>query len=395
MRVLISGASIAGPALAFWLHRYGIEATLVERAPAPRPGGQAVDLRGVGKVAADRMGLLEQIRAACTDTGGLSLVDASGRRRATLTVDQFGGDGPIAEIEILRGDIARVLREATDNEYLYGDRIVLLDEQSDGVHVTFESGGCRVFDAVIGADGLHSGVRSLLFGDVPLRHLGRYLAFWTARNHLGLENWSLVHNAPGRSIGVRTINSNQAFMAFASFHADDLHHDYRDIGWQKSLVRSRLSGLGWEAAELVSQLDDAADFYFDSVSQVHLPSWSRGRVGLLGDAAFCASPSSGQGTSLALVGGYVLAGELAAAPDVPAALAAYENRLRPWVLANQKMGRTNARAGSPSSALGVRLQQVGMRLLPHLPERLLFGSMLAVLNGFDLPDYSRYLTSVA
>lgn len=290
MRVLISGASIAGPALAFWLHRYGIEATLVERAPAPRPGGQAVDLRGVGKVAADRMGLLEQIRAACTDTGGLSLVDASGRRRATLTVDQFGGDGPIAEIEILRGDIARVLREATDNEYLYGDRIVLLDEQSDGVHVTFESGGCRVFDAVIGADGLHSGVRSLLFGDVPLRHLGRYLAFWTARNHLGLENWSLVHNAPGRSIGVRTINSNQAFMAFASFHADDLHHDYRDIGWQKSLARSRLSGLGWEAAEPVSQLDDAADFYFDSVSQVHLPSWSRGRVGLLGDAAFCASP---------------------------------------------------------------------------------------------------------
>ncbi|MEW2503394.1 hypothetical protein AB0878_23275 [Amycolatopsis sp. NPDC047767] len=192
---------------------------------------------------------------------------------------------------------------------------------------------------MIGADGLHSGVRSLLFGDVPLQHLGRYLAFWTARNHLGLENWSLVHNAPGRSIGVRTINSNQAFMAFASFHADDLHHDHRDIGWQKSLVRSRLSGLGWETAELVSQIDDARDFYFD--------------------------------------------------------LAAYESRLRPWVLANQKMGRTNARASSPSSAFGVRLQQLGMRLLPHLPQRLLFASMLAVLNGFELPDYSRYLTAVA
>jgi 2-polyprenyl-6-methoxyphenol hydroxylase-like FAD-dependent oxidoreductase len=390
MRVLISGASITGPALAFWLHRFGAEVTVVERSPGLRPGGQAVDVRGVAKEAVRRMGLAEQVRAACTDTGGLSLVDRTGRRLASMTVGQFGGDGLIAEIEILRGDLSRVLYDVTkDNtEYVFGDRITAMDERPDGVHVTFAEGAPRVFDVVIGADGLHSGVRSLQFGETPLHHLGSYLSFWTVRNHLDLKNWALVYTEPGRSLGVRTINANRALMAFAAVRADEIDYDHRDAGKQKEIIRERLAGMGWEVATFVDQLDAAPDFYFDSSGQVMLDSWSRGLVGLLGDAAFCSSPSSGQGTSLALVGAYVLAGELAACGgDYAAGLAAYERRLRPWALVNQKLGRDYAATTVPLTEKGIRMQRLAMRALRYLPAKLLFRQSAKVLNGFELPDY--------
>ncbi|WP_328604906.1 FAD-dependent monooxygenase [Amycolatopsis sp. NBC_00345] len=398
MKVLISGASITGPALAFWLHRSGAEVTVVERAPGLRPGGQAVDVRGVAKEAVRRMGLAEQVRAACTATGGLSLVDGTGRRVASMTVGQFGGDGLIAEIEILRGDLSQVLYDVTkDNtEYVFGDRITAMDEQPDGVHVTFAVGAPRVFDVVIGADGLHSGVRSLQFGETPLHHLGSYLSFWTVRNHLDLKNWALVYTEPGRSLGVRTINGNRNLMAFAAVRAGEIDYDHRDTGKQKELIRERLAGMGWDVATFVDQLDAAPDFYFDSSSQVTLDSWSRGRVGLLGDAAFCSSPSSGQGTSLALVGAYVLAGELAACGgDYAAGLAAYERRLRPWVLANQKLGRDYSTTTVPLTERGIRLQRLAMRALRYLPTKLLSRKSAKVLNGFELPDYPLDRATVA
>ncbi|GAA3556533.1 FAD-dependent monooxygenase [Amycolatopsis ultiminotia] len=397
MRVLISGASIAGPALAFWLRRYGAEVTVVERAPSPRPGGQAVDVRGVAKEVVRRMGLDREVRAACTDTGGLSLVNAAGRRLTSITVDQFGGDGMIAEIEILRGDLSRVLLDATKEgvEYVYGDRITALDEQPDGVHVSFQSGSPRVYDVVVGADGVHSGVRKLLFGDVPLQHCGMYLSFWTARNHLGLENWSLGYLEPGRASGVRTINDNQNFMAFVAFRADEIDYDYRDADAQRDLVRARTAGMGWETAKFVEQID-APDFYFDSCSQVQIDKWSRGSVGLLGDAASCASPSAGQGTSLALVAAYVLAGELVRANgDHAAAFAAYERRLRSWVLATQKMGRDNANTTIPKNQLGVVAQRWALRAMRILPERLLMRTASSVVNGLTLPDEPALLPQAA
>jgi 2-polyprenyl-6-methoxyphenol hydroxylase-like FAD-dependent oxidoreductase len=395
--VLISGASIAGPALAFWLHRFGADVTIVERAPELRPGGQAVDLRGVAKTAAWRMGLEAEIRAACTDTGGMSVVDRDNRVRAKMRADQFGGDGLIAEIEILRGDLSRVLYDATkdDTEYVFGDRITALDEQPDGVHVTFEKAAPRRFDVVIGADGLHSGVRALVFGDESkyLHHLGMYLSFWTVENHLGLENWALGYAEPGRSVGVRTIHDNSKLMAFVSFGSDRLDYDYRDVEAQKAILRDKAGGMAWETPKLLAQLDDAPDFYFDSCSQVKLDSWSRGRIGLFGDAAFCASPISGQGTGLAIVGAYVLAGELAAARgDHAAGFAAYERRMRDWVAVAQKFAAGNVRTTLPKSEFGIRLGMLAMRALPYLPGKsLLLRSMNKMVNGFDLPDYSSLL----
>lgn len=394
MSVLVSGASIAGPALAFWLSRYGISTTVVESAPSLRPGGQAVDVRGVAKEVIKKMGLAEEVRAACTSTAGLSFVNRTNRRLATVRAEHFGGDGPIAEIEILRGDLSQVLYEATkdDTEYLFGDRITGLDQREDGVQVSFESGLTRSFDVVIGADGLHSSLRATIFGEQSrfLHHLGVYMSFWTTDNHLGLENWAVLYNEPGRMAGVRAIHRNQAAMAIVAFRANQIEYDYRDVNQQKALVRTLMAGVGWETERLINQMGSAPDFYFDSCSQVLMDTWSRGRIGLLGDAAFCASPLSGQGTSLALVGAYVLAGELASAGRDPArGLAAYERRMRDWVLATQRFGRTSARNAIPNTRVSLWARTQALRILPHLPgNRILLRSQLKVFNGFDLPDYS-------
>ena len=399
--VLISGASIAGPALAFWLHRFGADVTVVERAPELRPGGQAVDLRGIAKTAAWQMGLESEIRAACTDTAGMSFVDRDNRVRAKMRADQFDGDGMIAEIEILRGDMSKVLYDATkdDTEYIFGDRITALDEREDGVHVTFEKGDPRRFDIVVGADGLHSSVRAMVFGDESryLHHLGMYISFWTVENHLGLENWAVAYAEPGRSVGVRTIHDNSKLMAFLSLGSERFEYDYRDIEAQKAIVAEKAAGMAWETPKLLSQLDDAPDFYFDSCSQVKLDSWSRGRIGLFGDAAFCGSPLSGQGTGLAIVGAYVLAGELAAAGgDHVAGFAAYERRMRDWVATIQKYASRNAKNTLPKSETGVRLGMLVLKVLPHLPAKsLLLRGANKMINGFDLPDYSSLLVKTA
>ena len=363
-QVLVVGAGIAGPALAFWLHRAGFAVTVVERAPRVRPGGQAVDLRGIAREVAVRMGLDEDIRRASIRTGGFSLVDADGAVLGSQRADESNGDGRLAEIEILRGELAGVLHDATapDVEYVFGDRVTGLQETPDGVTVTFAHAAPRRFDLLIGADGVHSEVRSLAFGDDPgtVRHLGVYVAYWSAPNHLGLQDWALAHDGPELSAGIRPVHGNREAIVYLSFRSPELAVDPRDVAAQKQLLRERAAGMGWEVPVLLAGLDDAPDFYFDSCSQVILESWHRGRVGLLGDAAFSPSPLTGQGTGLALVGAYVLAGELAAAgTDLDAGLAAYEHRMRGWVERTQRMGREGADAET----------------------------LQAVANGIALPDY--------
>lgn len=399
MNVLISGASIAGPALAYWLHRYGFGVTVVERAPAPRPGGQAVDLRGVAKEAVRRMGLDAEVRAACTDTLGMSYVTKRGWRVASTTVDEHGGDGFIAEIEILRGDLSRVFHDATadDVEYVFGDRIAGMEQDADGVTVEFAGGSRRRFDLVIGADGLHSGVRALAFGpeSAYLRHLGLYFAFFTVPNRLRLDRWALGYDAPGRSCGVRSIHDNADAMAYLAFRSPELDYDPRDTAAQRALVRERMAGLGWEAPWLLDRMDEAPDFFFDSIAQIHLPDWSSGRVALLGDAAFCPSPMSGQGTSLAVVGAYVLAGELAVRPgDHAGAFAEYQRRMGDWVTGTQRMGAAHAASASPDSQWAIFRQYLTAWTEHRFPRlsRSDGGAGAAALRelvqGIELPDYA-------
>jgi 2-polyprenyl-6-methoxyphenol hydroxylase-like FAD-dependent oxidoreductase len=383
-RVLVSGASIAGPALAHWLRRRGAEVTVIERAPELRPGGQAVDARGVAKEVIGRMGLDAAVRAARTDTAGAHFVDADGKVLQTFSAEDDGGDGFIAEIEILRGDLSRVLYDDTrdDVEYLFDDRITELTQDADGVDVAFEGGARRRFDLVIGADGLHSSLRSMVFGphEQFVRHLGRMMAFYSVPNEFGLDRWLIDYQDPatGRSAGLRPIQDATRAMAMFSFLAPDIHVDYRDIPAQKRLLRERMDGMGWSAPRMLAHLDDTPDFYLDQVAQVVMDRWSSGRVGLLGDAAFSSSPFSGAGTGLALVGAYLLAGELAAAGwDPEAGFAAYERRMRPFVEANQEIGRLHVRS---LDAAGTDAELSPEDWPADLIDR--------AINGVELPSYA-------
>jgi len=361
-----------------------------------RPGGQAVDARGVAKEVIGRMGLDAAVRAARTDTAGAYIVDVDGNVLETFRADDDGGDGYIADIEILRGDLSRVLHDDTRDgvEYVFGDRIAELTQDADGVDVAFAGGDRRRFDLVVGADGLHSALRAMVFGPRErfVRHLGLVLAFYSVPNEFGLDRWLIDYQDPesGRSAGLRPIQDATRAMAMLSFPSAGFDVDYRDVEAQKRLLRERMAGLGWSTPRILAHLDDTPDFYLDQVAQVVMDRWSSGRVGLLGDAAFSSSPMSGGGTGLALVGAYLLAGELAAAGwDPQAGFAGYEQRMRSFVEANQEIGRIHAHvhcgAGPGAGPDAGPSPEPDMEALTALIER--------TINGVELPDYAWVLGS--
>jgi 2-polyprenyl-6-methoxyphenol hydroxylase-like FAD-dependent oxidoreductase len=391
--VLISGASIAGPALAYWLRRYGFDPTVVESAPAPRAGGQAIDLRGAARTVADRMGLLDEVRRAHVGTRGMAYVDAANRRLASMPADLLGDSGgAIAELEIMRGDLVRILYEATrdDVEYVFGDAIADLAQGEDGVKVTFERAQPRRFDLVVGADGLHSGVRRLAFGPESrfVRHLGAYVAVFSVANHLDLDGWELLYSVPGKTAGIYPVRHGTEARALFFFAAPPLAYDRHDLDQQKRLLADSFAGERWEVPRLLDAMWEAPDFYFDSVSQVHLDRWSSGRVALVGDAAHGPSPLAGVGTSLALVGAYVLAGELAAAGGDHAAFARYEAELRDYVTRGQKLAKSNAAGLLPRSRWQLRMRNQFIRMLPYMPWKgLVAGGVQRAANAITLRDY--------
>jgi 2-polyprenyl-6-methoxyphenol hydroxylase-like FAD-dependent oxidoreductase len=391
--VLISGASIAGPALAYWLHRHGFEPTVVEIGSQLRPGGHAVDIRGVARTVVERMGIMAAIRRESVDERGLAFVDARGRRVAELPADAFGGEGIVAEIEIMRGDLSRILYDATAGftEYVFGDRITSLSQHNGGVEVTFASGRSRRFDYVVGADGVHSGVRALAFGPEAdyVRHLGAYTAYFTVPDPGTMANWFVMHNHPGGLVaGVRPERGGTA-KAMLSFTSPPLDYDRRDLDQQRAFVAEAFRPMGWLAPELLAAMPQAPDFYFDGICQVHVDKWWRGRVALIGDAGYCGSPLAGLGTSLSIVGAYVLAGELAARPEEPeAAFAAYQEEMRDYVAKAMELPPGGVNGYAPNSALMIRLRNLSMRMMTRWPMRQMAAKQFQKSDGIVLKDYA-------
>ncbi|MBU3067217.1 FAD-dependent monooxygenase [Nocardia sp. NEAU-G5] len=392
--VLISGASVAGPALAYWLARYGFTVTVVEQAPALREGGYKVDIRGVAMEVVDRMGLTPQVRAASTAMRGGAWVDDSGKALATLGPELIGLRSP-GDDEVLRGDLARILFDATkDNvEYLFGDSITDLQQHADGVTVQFRNAAPRVFDLVIGADGMHSAVRRLAFGPEEqfARHTGMAACVISVSNHLNLDHWELVHPTPGRVVQVYSTRQATAKTQFI-FQAPQQLPDRRDRAAQQQLVANAFADAGWETPNLVRALPESPDFYFDSVSQIHLDQWSRGRVALVGDAAYCPSPLSGQGTSMALVGAYVLAGELKATAGHVAAFDRYQRAMQDYVTENLTLGWNNATQMVAADRRAIRTQTTMLRMLRYMPWkglalRPIIKPLERAANAIRLTDY--------
>ncbi len=390
--ILISGASVAGPALAWWLARHGFRPTVVERAPHLRGGGYAVDFRGAAHLSVlTQMGLLDQVKERQTHLSATTYVDGDGRPTASMPPGIFAGD-----VEILRGDLGQILYEATrdSTEYLFGDSVTGLRQDHDGVHVTFGRSAPRTFDLVIGADGLHSAVRRLAFAGQPdpVADLGLYVAIFSVPDRYGLDHEGLLYSTPGKTAAVfSTPRAGQAVATFF-FTAPDgqpLEFDYRDPAQQQKILADVFADTGWHVPDLLGQMPAADDFYFDSVSQVQLGRWSAGRVALTGDAGYAAGPG-GNGTGTAVVAAYVLAGELAAAGgDYRVAYDRYERLLRPYVARGQKQARGGAGFLAPPTEKKIAQRDRFFRLLPYLPPARALVKHLSTrtATAIKLPQY--------
>uniref|UniRef100_UPI001908E92A FAD-dependent monooxygenase n=1 Tax=Streptomyces adelaidensis TaxID=2796465 RepID=UPI001908E92A len=341
-KVLISGASVAGPTLAFWLNRYGFAVTVVERAGALRGGGYPIDVRGTALEVVRRMGILPRLRDAHIDLRRLTFLDGDGSEVASVNPHSVTGGVAGRDVEVRRGDLTDALYTAVrdDVEFLFDDCIDTLDQSGLGVDVTFRGGSRHTFDMVFGADGLHSRTREFLFGPEEQfhRYLGYCFAGFTMRNTFGLSHETMMWNAPGRAAALYAVGDNDEVHAFLNFaHPEPPFDAFRNPEAQRDLVSAVFADAGWEVPGMLAAMRDADDLFFDGVSQIRMPRWSSGRVALVGDAAYAPSFLTGQGSSLALVGAYMLAASLADQDrDHAAGFAAYEHGTREFVTVNQE-----------------------------------------------------------
>jgi len=341
--VLISGAGVAGLAAAYWLSREGFRVTLVEREPALRRGGQAVDIRGKALDVVAAMGLLGQARSLRTRLKGMQVIDPEGRELSRTTERTFSaGRLDSDDIEIFRDDLCAMLAAVlgVDVEQIYDESIAAIHDDGIAPEVTFASGAVRRFDLVIGADGIYSKTRRLVFADeaAVVRPLDVVLALFSTPNLLGQADWEIAHRSETAGFVIYPSRDKTELRVGVGFGTDGKQIARDDTAAQREEVASRCASFGGDMPRLIRAMREASEFYYNELAQIRMPAWSKGCVVLAGDAAHCASPFSGQGTSLALVGAFVLARELGRnREDADEAFAAYEARMRPYVLMNQDM----------------------------------------------------------
>ncbi|MGW5574146.1 FAD-dependent monooxygenase [Nocardia thailandica] len=400
LHVLVSGGGIAGNAVALQLLRNGIRVTVVERADAPRPGGQAVDLRGPSREAAERMGLLDAIARHQLEEKGIEYVDGDGAVYARMAMEDFDGRGVVADIEITRGDLNGVLLDAvaaadpdgTLLTYRYGEHLTAVDQDDTGARVTFSTGATERFDLVIGADGVHSATRALVFGPEErfTTFLGAYGAFFTIETPADIRpGWFTMRLVPGAYVAIRPDADPRTAKALLTVRAEHDPALRGDRAAQERLLRAGLAEAGWHAPNILAAMPDSTDFYFDELARVDVEELSRGRVTLVGDAAYCGSPLSGMGTAMAITGAYILAAEIAAhRDDLAAALAAYQERVTPFVAGAKEIPGGGVSMMLPKSRLVTRLARANMRIMMSRPMIPLTKRVFFPENkDFALPAY--------
>jgi 2-polyprenyl-6-methoxyphenol hydroxylase-like FAD-dependent oxidoreductase len=393
-RVLITGASVAGCTVAWWLGRSdGFDVTVVEKHPEFRDGGQNIDIRGAGREVLRKMGLEEEALRAGTGETGTAWVDEDGSVIAQIDTSELGADGPTAEMEILRGDLARILydRARQRTTFRFGDCIEAAAERADEVVVTFESGTTENFDIVVIAEGVGSRTREILFpGENDAYPLDMTLAYFTIPSQAHDDRrWRWYHATEGRGVSLRPDRHGTARAMLSVQKKPEGEQDWqrdRQIAW----LRERFSDVGWEAPRVLRSIGYTDDFYFDVLRQVRMPRWSKGRVVLCGDAAWCVTPLGGIGATLAVVGGYVLACELARTDDSSEALASYEANLRPFVEKAQNIKKIVPRIANPHSRLGLAFMHATVKLAAAPLVKDLMARFLADRSGdIELPDYGQ------
>jgi len=388
MKMLISGASVAGPALALWLGRAGHDVTVVERAPSLREGGYAVDFRGEAQMALlGRMGVLGDLGKLETGGGAMRFVDARNRTRLFLPAEFAGGD-----LEVRRADLARVLYEHSkaDVRYIFGDSVRSLDQFPDRVEVAFETSPPQRYDFVFGADGIHSNIRRLAFpGENFERDLGHYIASWDAPDLCVDTAETVCFNVPGRMIGIQPPGRDGAVPGvLALFASKALDVDRHDSARQKDILHGLFAGLGWRTPELLAALGPADDLYFNTISRAKVPHWSKGRVALVGDAAGGVS-IGGMGTGAAIVAAYVLAGELLTDPgNHSRAFRRYQQLVEPFADEGASNGENSGKFLAPRTPWGLAFRN---RFISMPPVK---ASMINIARktgaAMDLPAYDLF-----
>ena len=386
VRIAISGAGVAGVALAHWLHRTGHTPTVIEQAPKFRTGGYVIDFWGVGYQVAQRMGIEDPIRAAGYLVEVVRSVGSRGQVKADVHVDVFRRMFGDELTSLPRGDLAATMYSTIEDkvETIFGDSIATVDAHSEGVRLTFDHGAPRDFDLLVGADGLHSNVRRLVFGpDEEFEHyLGCKVAACVVDGYRPRDDLVYVtYGSPGRQLGRFTLRGDRTMFLFI-FRAE---HDSAGVA-PKDQLRNEFGDVGWESQAFLASLDDVEDLYFDVVSQIRMADWSRDRVMLIGDAAGCISLLGGEGTGLAITEAYVLAGELARADgDYRRAFDAYQSLMRPFIKTKQAGARRNIPFFATRTRFGLWVRNVAMRMADVVPLATLFAGFAR--DDFTLPEY--------
>jgi len=395
---LITGGGIAGPAIAFWLNRYGWQTTLVERAEAFRTGGQNVDIRGAAREVMRRMGLEDAALRRNTGELGTQFVDRSGRVLAQFNAPRPGeNDGPTAEMEILRGELSQLLLKQIDGHttLVSGDHISALTDRGDGCEVYFEHGRDTVFDLVIVAEGTRSSTRELAFGRAqsPLTPVGLYMAWLGIPHQPHDTDWWRWFNAPGRRVATLRPGQTRAdtpgdTKATLSFISDIPGLEQLEQHAQKQLLREIFADAGWETPRILDALDETS-WFLERLSQVHMKRWASGRVVLLGDSAWAPTPIAGKGTSSALIGAFVLAQQIADNSDHTQAFRRYERMLHDYIRKTQRLPPGAPRLAHPKTSVGIDIMTTVARAVASAPVqklRTVGSQMLPSTPDFRLPD---------